>query len=146
MFLVLDTKTRRVVLSIQHMNKNEDKMNRNFGIFFRDRRITLGFTLRAFCERFGYDPGNISRLERNILTPSVDENILKGYAKALQIEQDSPEWVTFFDLAYTAKGTIPLDIRNNQQIMSVLPAFYRTARGEKLDKKKISELINLISK
>lgn len=128
------------------MNKNEDKMNENFGIFFRDRRIALGFTLRAFCERFGYDPGNISRLERNILTPSVDENILKGYAKALQIEQDSPEWVTFFDLAYTAKGTIPLDIRNNQQIMSVLPAFYRTARGEKLDKKKINELINLISK
>lgn len=128
------------------MNKNEDKTNQNFGIFFRDRRIALGFTLRAFCERFGYDPGNISRLERNILTPSVDENILKGYAKALQIEQDSPEWVTFFDLAYTAKGTIPLDIRNNQQIMSVLPAFYRTARGDKLDKKKINELINLISK
>lgn len=126
------------------MNKND--MNSNFGTYFRDRRITLGFTLRAFCERFGYDPGNISRLERNILTPSVDENILKGYAKALQIEQDSPEWVTFFDLAYTAKGTIPLDIRNNQQIMSVLPAFYRTARGEKLDKKKINELISLISR
>jgi len=126
------------------MNKND--MNPNFGTYFRDRRITLGFTLRAFCERFGYDPGNISRLERNILTPSVDENILKGYAKALQIEQDSPEWVTFFDLAFTAKGTIPVDIRNNQQIMSVLPAFYRTARGEKLDKKKINELIDLISK
>ncbi|PJC80187.1 hypothetical protein CO009_02630 [Candidatus Shapirobacteria bacterium CG_4_8_14_3_um_filter_35_11] len=126
------------------MNNNE--ITKNFGIFFRDRRVALGFTLRAFCKRFGYDPGNISRLERNILTPSVDENILKGYAKALQIEQDSPEWVTFFDLAYTTKGTIPLDIRNNQQIMSVLPAFYRTARGDKLDKKKINELINLISK
>ena len=126
------------------MNNNE--ITKNFGIFFRDRRVALGFTLRAFCERFGYDSGNISRLERNILTPSVDENILKGYAKALQIEQDSPEWVTFFDLAYTTKGTIPLDIRNNQQIMSVLPAFYRTARGDKLDKKKINELINLISK
>lgn len=127
------------------MKNKQDQTNQNFGVFFRNHRIALGFTLRMFCERYGYDPGNISRLERNILTPSIDENILKGYAKALQIEKDSPEWVTFFDLAHLAKGTIPVDIRNNQQIMSILPAFYRTIRGEKLTKEKVNELIALLN-
>ncbi len=127
------------------MNNKQDQANQNFGIFFRNRRVSLGFTLRSFCERFGYDPGNISRLERNILTPSIDEKILKGYAKALQITESSLEWVTFFDLAHLAKGTIPVDIRNNQQIMSVLPAFYRTMRGEKLSKEKVKELIALLN-
>ncbi|HNY04764.1 MAG TPA: helix-turn-helix transcriptional regulator [Candidatus Woesebacteria bacterium] len=127
------------------MNNRQNQTNQNFGIFFRNRRVSLGFTLRSFCERFGYDPGNISRLERNILTPSIDESILKGYAKALQIIEGSLEWVTFFDLAHLAKGTIPVDIRNNQQMMSVLPAFYRTMRGEKLNKEKVKELIALLN-
>lgn len=127
------------------MNIIQTQTNQNFGVFFRSHRVILGFTLRSFCERFGYDPGNISRLERNILTPSVDENILKGYAKALQIPEGSSDWVTFFDLAHVAKGTIPIDIRNNEQMMTVMPAFYRTLRGEKLGKEKINKLIALLN-
>lgn len=127
------------------MKNKQGHINQDFGVFFRSRRVSLGFTLRSFCERFGYDPGNISRLERNILTPSVDENILKGYAKALQINEGTSEWVSFFDLAHLAKGTIPIDIRNNQQMMSILPAFYRTVRGKRLGKEKIKELVTLLN-
>ena len=127
------------------MNNIQKQTNQNFGEFFRKHRVSLGLTLRAFCERFGYDPGNISRLERNVLTPSVDENILKGYAKALQIPDGSSDWVTFFDLAHIAKGIVPIDIRNNEQMMTVMPAFYRTIRGEKLDKEKINKLIALLN-
>ena len=68
------------------MNNKQEQTSQNFGVF-RNRRVSLGFTLRSFCERFGYDPGNISRLERNILAPSIGESILKGYAKALQIKK-----------------------------------------------------------
>lgn len=127
------------------MNIIQTQTNQNFGEFFRKHRVNLGLTLRSFCERFGYDPGNISRLERNVLTPSVDENILKGYAKALQISEGSSDWVTFFDLAHIAKGIIPIDIRNNEQMMTVMPAFYRTIRGEKLGKEKINKLIALLN-
>ncbi|MEK7527435.1 MAG: helix-turn-helix transcriptional regulator [Patescibacteria group bacterium] len=127
------------------MNNKQEQTSQNFGVFFRNRRVSLGFTLRSFCERFGYDPGNISRLERNILAPSIGESILKGYAKALQIKEGTPEWVNFFDLAHLAKGTIPIDIKNSQQIMSILPAFYRTVRGKKLNKEKIKELVSLLN-
>lgn len=127
------------------MNKSQDTVTQNFGHFFRLRRISLGFTLRSFCERYNYDPGNISRLERNILSPSVDKQKLEGYAAALKIPRDSEEWTIFFDLAHTAKGKIPDDIYKNPNILSILPAFYRTARGEKLNKKKINELIKLLN-
>lgn len=127
------------------MTKGQDTSTITFGEFFRKKRVSLGFTLRSFCERYNYDPGNISRLERNILSPSVDKQKLKGYAAALKIPRDSEEWTIFFDLAHTAKGKIPGDIYKNPNILSILPAFYRTARGKKLDKKKINELIKLLN-
>jgi transcriptional regulator with XRE-family HTH domain len=127
------------------MKKSQAPTVQNFGDFFRSKRISLGFTLRSFCERYNYDPGNISRLERNILSPSIDLQKLEGYALALKIPRDSEEWTTFFDLAHAAKGRIPKDILKSPHVLSILPAFYRTARGEKLDKKKIEKLIKLLN-
>ena len=117
----------------------------NFGKFFRDKRISLGLTLRAFCEQYSYDPGNSSKLERNILSPSLDNETLAGYARALKIKKDSEDWVLFHDLAHTAKGQIPKDILNNPQSNRILPLFFRTARGKKLTKKQLEELIDLLN-
>ncbi len=126
------------------MNKSQDTYQ-TFGEFFRQKRMDAGFTLRSFCERYHFDPGNISKLERNILSPTLDEEKLEGYAQALKISKGSREWVLFFDLAHIARGTIPQDIRKDPDVLSFLPAFYRTARGEKLDKKKIQKLLELLS-
>jgi len=128
------------------MDKSQVSTATNFGQFFRSKRTSLGFTLRSFCERYRFDPGNISRLERNILPPTIDEEKLEGYAESLKISKGSPEWIEFFDLAHIARGTVPHDIRNDPKVISFLPAFYRTARGEKLDKKKIQKLIELLNK
>ncbi len=125
--------------------KSQVLTDKTFGEFFRQKRVSIGYTLRSFCERYGYDPGNISRLERNILSPSIDKQKLEGYAAALKIPRDSEEWTVFFDLAHTAKGKIPEDIIKSPNIVSILPAFYRTARGDKLDKKKIKQLIKLLN-
>lgn len=127
------------------MVKGQDAIIQTFGEFFRQKRIALGYTLRSLCERYGYDPGNISRLERNILSPSIDRQKLEGYATALKIPRDSEEWTTFFDLGYAAKGKIPEDVLKSPYILSILPAFYRTARGKKLDKRKINQLIKLLN-
>ena len=127
------------------MMKSQVLTDKTFGEFFRQKRVSIGYTLRSFCERYGYDPGNISRLERNILSPSIDKQKLEGYAAALKIPRDSEEWTVFFDLAHTAKGKIPEDIIKSPNIVSILPAFYRTARGDKLDKKKIKQLIKLLN-
>ena len=126
------------------MIKSQTPATQTFGEFFRQKRIDLGFTLRSFCERYSYDPGNISRMERNILSPSVDTEKLAGYAAALKIPRDSEEWTTFFDLAHAAKGKVPEDLLKSPHILSILPAFYRTARGGKLNKEKINQLIKLM--
>jgi len=127
------------------MTKSQVLASTNFGDFFRQKRISLGFTLRSFCERYNYDPGNISKLERNILSPSIDKQKLEGYAAALRIPRDSEEWTMFFDLAHAAKGKVPEDVLKSPHILSILPAFYRTARGEKLNKKRIKQLIKLLN-
>jgi transcriptional regulator with XRE-family HTH domain len=116
-----------------------------FGTFFRSKRISLGLTLRAFCEKYNFDPGNISKLERDILSPTVDREKLESLAVALKISKNTPEWVSFLDLAYSAKGAIPPDIKNNRQTISLLPAFYRTARGKKLTKEKLEKLLELLN-
>lgn len=125
------------------MIKSQTVAAQNFGDYFRSKRISLGLTLRTFCERFGYDPGNISRLERNILPPTLDDEKLTGYATALQIKRDSQDWVLFHDLAYAAKNSIPKDIRKHN--IDFLPAFFRTIRNKKMDKQKLQELIEFLN-
>lgn len=128
------------------MNKSQNSQAKTFGQFFRSKRIGRELTLRSFCERYHFDPGNISRLERDILSPTIDEQKLEGYAQALKIEKGSTEWIKFFDLAHIARGSVPRDIRKDSNVLSFLPAFYRTARGEKLSKQKVQKLIELLSK
>jgi len=127
------------------MKKSQDTSTQTFGEYFRAKRIALGFTLRAFCERYGYDPGNISRIERNILSPSLNDEKLAGYAAALKIKRESEEWVKFYDLAHTAKGRVPKDITKDKDVKDMLPAFFRTMRNKKLDRKKLEKLIKLLN-
>lgn len=128
------------------MNKSQAPTAQNFGEFFRSKRIALDLTLRAFCERYGYDPGNISRLERNVLSPTLDDEKLAGYAAVLKISRNSEEWVMFCDLAYTAKGKIPEDLKSDKDTANLLPAFFRTMRNKKLDENKLEKLVELLKK
>ncbi len=130
--------------SYNRMNKSNNMLAKSFGEFFRLKRIKLGYTLRSFCTQFGYDPGNISRLERSVAIPSLDNEILSGYSRALQIKQDSEEQVLFYDLAHSAKGQIPNDIRNNKQVSTMLPAFFRTVRNKQLNEEKLKKLMELL--
>jgi transcriptional regulator with XRE-family HTH domain len=115
----------------------------DFGSFFRSKRTGLGYTLRSFCERYSYDPGNISRIERKLLPPSLDEDILSGYAKALQINKGTEDWVTFIDLAHIAKNRLPLFI--NEHSRHFLPLLFRTIRGKRISREKIEKIIELIN-
>lgn len=127
------------------MIKSQASTFQSFGELFRQKRVALGFTLRSFCERYSYDPGNISRLERNIVLPSIDKEKLAGYATALKIPRDSEEWTIFFDLAHAAKGRVPEDILSSRRAPRFLPLLFRTARGQRLSKKKLQKLVNLIN-
>lgn len=128
------------------MNKSQDTITQNFGDFFREKRVQAGFTLRSFCARFGLDPAYISRIERELLTPPEDKEKLEGLAKALGIKEESVDWVNFFDLAYLSKGRIPQDILDHKKSAQYLPLLFRTARGERLSREKVEELVDLINK
>jgi transcriptional regulator with XRE-family HTH domain len=119
---------------------------RSFGDFFKECRLRKGQTLRVFCQEHGFDIGNISKLERGRLAPPVAEAKLGEYAKALGLEEGTDDWIEYFDLAAQARGQIPRDILNDEELAAKLPLVFRTLRDGKLDKQVLQELIHKIRK
>lgn len=113
-----------------------------FGEFFKQKRVDSGRTLRAFCEQHGFDAGNISKLERGVLTPPHGDEKLSEYAEALGLEKESSEWFDFFDLASAARGEIPGDILSDAQVVERLPVMFQAMRD--LDPEKLDKFIALV--
>ena len=103
----------------------------SFAEMFKAVRKGRRITLRDFCERAGADPGNISRMERGLMSPPQNRSILERYAGALGIAEGENEWYQFFDLAAASQGVVPKDIMDDAELVKQLPAFFRTLRGQK---------------
>ena len=118
-------------------------INKNFGKFFKEKRIELGLTLREFCRSNGFDPGNISKLERGLLSPPQTKKKRLEYAEALGIKENSDDWLTFCDLAATSVGKIPQDIASDEEVLHALPFLFRSIRKRFLeeDLKKLVESV-----
>lgn len=117
-----------------------------FGAYFRERRARLSLPLRQFCLDNGFDPGNVSRLERGRLAPPASDDKLRGYARALRLKKGSEEWITFFDLAAVARREIPEDLMADEDIVRRLPLVFRTLRGLRVEDAKLDELVDKIRK
>jgi len=115
-----------------------------FGSFFKELRIRQEMTLRQFCHAHGYDPGNISKLERGLLPPPESDAKLTDYAKALRIRRGSDAWYQFFDLARAARGKLPPEVLRKRDVVARLPLLFRTLRGQKVSEQKLNELIEMI--
>jgi transcriptional regulator with XRE-family HTH domain len=116
----------------------------NFGAFFRSMRERSGLSLREFCLDNEFDPGNISRLERGLLSPPESREKLEQYAKALGLKKGSDDWYTFFDLAAAERGKIPDDVLKDEELVERLPVLFRTLRGQRVDKDDLDDLIERI--
>jgi transcriptional regulator with XRE-family HTH domain len=108
--------------------------------------MALGYTLRRFCEEYGLDAGNLSRMERGVLPPPQKREKLEEYAKFLKIKEGSDDWYQFFDLAHAASGIIPDEIMNDAGLAQKLPVVFRTLRGQKLTEAQLKDLIEKIRK
>jgi transcriptional regulator with XRE-family HTH domain len=115
-----------------------------FGEFFKAKRQALGLTLREFCLNHKFDPGNMSRMERGLLAPPQDREVLEKYAKALELKSGSDDWYTFFDLAAAAKGRLPEELLEDKEVVAKLPLVFRTLRGKRLTEQQLSELVKTI--
>ncbi len=117
---------------------------KSFGEFLTALRKEKRVTLREFCKRAFADPGNISRMERGAMSPPQDPDILKRYAEAIGLEDGSDYWFAFFDLAAADRGIIPKDLMTDREVVEMLPAFFRTLRGQKPSKEEMQKLIEKI--
>lgn len=115
-----------------------------FNDYFKQRRKQLGYTVRKFALEKKLDAGYISRLENGLMQPPADEGKLRNLAIALDLKQNTEEWEKFMDLAAIARNEVPVDLRSNEYITKVLPAFYRSVRNQQLDESDINKLIDLI--
>jgi transcriptional regulator with XRE-family HTH domain len=130
-------------------NKKEGEkmpLGENFGIFFKEKRRKLGLTLREFCRINGFDAGNISKLERGLLSPPQSREKRLQYAKALEITERSDDWLQFCDLATTSAGKIPPDIISNKELMNALPVLFRTARRRNLNEEDLKKLVEVVKR
>lgn len=102
-------------------------MSSHFGEFFKQLRIESKQSLRAFCLNHGFDPGNISKIERGRLAPPKSEDKLTNYAKALGLKKNTRQWQELFDLAAAEQGQIPSDLLD-EELVGKLPVFFRSLR------------------
>lgn len=116
-----------------------------FGEYFKEVRLRLNKSLRQFCMENNFDAGNISKIERGLIPPPGRDYLMK-YAKALELKENSEEWIEFFDLASACRGEIPEDILSDEEVLEKLPVFFRSLRGEKVSAEKLRGLIKLIKR
>ena len=115
--------------------------NDSFGTYFKQRRIATRQTLREFAVKHGYDPSNISKLERGRLGPPESEEKLAAYAKALRIKRGSPEWDEFRDRAAAERGRFPHGLLTPEELRGKVPVLFRELREKNVN---IDQLIELI--
>ncbi|MCK9275031.1 MAG: helix-turn-helix domain-containing protein [Syntrophales bacterium] len=117
-----------------------------FGEYFKQKRIENNITLREFCRVNGFDPGNISKIERGLFPPPQLKETLEKYARALNIQEGTDDWYEFCDLAATSAGKIPPDMVSNEELMKALPVLFRKVRDKDFDNEDLDKLIGAIKK
>lgn len=114
-----------------------------FHEMFKEKRMRIG-TVREFARETGLDVAYVSRLENGVILPPKDNAKLAKLASALGIAEGTEEWQRFFDLAAVAKNQLPDDLRDDERIASVLPAFYRALRNKAMDDDELKKLLKLL--
>ncbi len=114
----------------------------SFGEMLYNERVSKNLTLREFCRKYDFDPAQVSKIENNLLKVPKSKLFLKKVAKAIGVKIDSEEYGYMCDLADISRGEIPQDLQSN---LSILPAFFRKARGKKITEKDLKDLLKLIT-
>jgi transcriptional regulator with XRE-family HTH domain len=117
---------------------------KKFGEFLYNLRIKKELTLREMCRKVNHDPSNWSKIERGKMAPPSDKKTLELWARTLGLKNKSKEFDDFIYQANIAQGIIPFEIMEEKELVSALPAFFRTLKNRKPNKEEIDNMINLI--
>lgn len=102
----------------------------SFGDYVRGLREKKEIGLREFCTSLEFDPSRWSKMERGLLQPPTDHEILEKIAKTLGISSDTDEFAKLRDLAFLSRGQIPDDILSEKELVECLPMIFRTLRSD----------------
>lgn len=120
-----------------------------FGEFFRSKRVLIEPSLRRFCDRFKLDPGNVSRMERNLIPPPKDDKKLLEFARILEIKKSSPDFNSLFVLAEEGAEALRLESffhnLSDKRLIHKMPLLLKRLDSDKLTEKKLDELIEFAS-
>lgn len=118
-----------------------------FGEFIKRKRVENNMTLRDFCRALNNeDSGNWSRVERKIIAPPQNDDKLKKIADILKIDENSDDWFMLFDSAKTDAGHLPEYIKEEENVMDFLPAFFRTVKNVKPTREELMKLVEDLKK
>ncbi len=115
-----------------------------FGRLVKRHRLGAGLTLREFCLKHGFDPGNFSRIERGLCPPPHGRDLIERYATALGLNRGSDEWLELFDAAAADRGEIPPDLMSDEKVVDKLPVLFRTLRARQVAAHNLDELVERI--
>ena len=116
-----------------------------FGKKLKEFRIRQDLTLREFCRRNQFDPGNYSRIESGAFSPPGEEKV-RDYAKALGVEVGSSDYVELMDLAHVDRGQLPREFMDDDEVLDQLPVIFRAFRKEPLTDEELEKFIDLVRK
>lgn len=117
-----------------------------FGEFVEELRLEHYDSLRAFCLKNNYDPGNHSKLERGIFPAPKDHELLERLAKALKIKEGTDQWYKFFDLAVSSHGSYQIKNVTDKELLEKLPVLFRAVDRQDLTAEELDKLIEKIRK
>jgi transcriptional regulator with XRE-family HTH domain len=128
-----------------HPDLGDDAMSPSaFSNLLRKLRMEKGATLREFCLKNKFDPGNYSRLERGLYPPPESRECLEKYAFALGLAPGTDAWLEYFDVAAAERGRIPDDLMSDAEVVEKLPVLFRTMRGTPLSSDQLDRLIEQV--
>lgn len=126
--------------------QKKKKRNLTFGEFIREKRLKAELTLRKFCEIAEVDPSNWSKIERDLLPVSYDRKKLEKIAEIVKVKKRSKDWLEYFDLASLSQQKIPDDLYSDEEVLKILPVFFRTMREKKPIKEDLKSLFEMLKR
>lgn len=115
-----------------------------FGELIKQIRSQKRLGLREFCIAADCDPSNWSKIERGLLPPPQDEEVLNRIVTILGLAETSKEHDLIFDYAAIDAGKLPKYVLEDDELVKRLPVFFRTATGKKPTEEDLRALAEIL--
>lgn len=112
-----------------------------FGEFLRRKMVEREMTLRELARLSGFDPSNLSKIERGVAYPPQKTENLEKIALALSLDEGETE--EMIELALFANGKIP-DHLSSVKENKAIPLLLRAIQNKQMTEEQVEKLTEII--